>query len=83
MTLSVIHDHDSDLLVIKMSCKDLLDSDWGDLKCQRAGNSSSLISVAPYDGRNDILVLILLHDLVMILFSTIEFSYEGHKNGLV
>ena len=30
--LSVIHDHDHDLLVMKVRCKDLLGIDWGDLK---------------------------------------------------
>ena len=38
---SVIHDYDHDLLVTKVRCNDLLDSDQGDLRCQCAINSSS------------------------------------------
>ena len=30
LTSSVIHDHDHNLLLTKVRCKDLLDSDWGD-----------------------------------------------------
>ena len=38
----VIHDRDHDLLVTKMRCKDLPDSDQGDLRCRRSADSSSL-----------------------------------------
>ena len=42
--MSVIHDHDHDhdLLVTKVRCNDLLDSDWGDFRCWCAIDSSSL-----------------------------------------
>ena len=33
---SVIHDYKRDLLVTKVRCKDLPDSDQGDFRCQRA-----------------------------------------------
>ena len=39
----VIHDHDSDLFVTKMRCKDLPDVDRGDFRCRHAVNSSSFI----------------------------------------
>ena len=41
----VIHDRDCDLLLTKMRCKDLPDSDRGDFRCRRAVNSSSLIII--------------------------------------
>ena len=44
--LEVIHDHDRDHLVTKVRCKDLPDSDWGDFRCRRAIDSSSLIYVS-------------------------------------
>ena len=43
----VIHDRDCDLLLTKMRCKDLPDSDRGDFRCRRAVNSSSLIIIMP------------------------------------
>ena len=36
----VIHDHDRDLFVTKMWCKELPDSDQGDFRCRRAVDSS-------------------------------------------
>ena len=36
----VIQDHDHNLLVTKVMCKDLADSDRGDIKCRRAVDSS-------------------------------------------
>ena len=36
----VIHDHDRDLFVTKMRCKELPDSDQGDFRCRRAVDSS-------------------------------------------
>ena len=42
----VIRDHERDHLVIKVRCKDLLDSDWGDLRCWCAVDSSSIIDIA-------------------------------------
>ena len=36
----VIHDHDRDLFVTKMMCKELPDSDQGDFRCRRAVDSS-------------------------------------------
>ena len=38
---SVIHDHDRDLLVTKMRCKDLPDGGRGDFRCWCAIDSSS------------------------------------------
>ena len=38
----VIHDHDLDQLVAKERCKDLPDSDSGDLRCWQAVDSSSI-----------------------------------------
>ena len=36
----VIHDHDRDLFVTKMRCKELPDCDQGDFRCRRAVDSS-------------------------------------------
>ena len=36
-----IHDHNRDLSVTKVRCKDLLDSDQGDFRCQCAIGISS------------------------------------------
>ena len=41
LTLSVIHDHDCDLLETKLSCKDLPDSDQDNFRCRRAVDLSS------------------------------------------
>ena len=41
----VIHDHDRDLFVTKMKCKQLPDSDQGDFRCRRAVDSVLLISI--------------------------------------
>ena len=41
----VIHDPDHDHLVTKVRCKDLPDSDWGDFRCRRAIDSSSLVYI--------------------------------------
>ena len=38
-----LHEQDHDLLVTKVKCEDLPDSDWGDFRCQRAADSSSLL----------------------------------------
>ena len=38
---SFYENHGRDLLVTKMRCKDLLDSDYGDFRCRRAVDSSS------------------------------------------
>ena len=38
----VIHDHDFDHLVIKVTWKDLPHSDRGDFRCRRAVGSSSM-----------------------------------------
>ena len=38
--IGVIHDHDRDLFVTKMRCKELPDSDQGDFRCWRAIDSS-------------------------------------------
>ena len=37
----VIYDHERDLLVTKMRCKDLPDSDQSDFRCLHAVDSSS------------------------------------------
>ena len=37
------HDHDHDLVVTKLRCKDLPDSDRGDFRCRRAVDSSSFL----------------------------------------
>ena len=37
----LIHDHDRDILVTKMRCKDLPDSDRGDFRCRRVVDWSS------------------------------------------
>ena len=39
----VIHDHGGGLLVTKMRCKYLPDSDRGDFRCRRAVDSSGLL----------------------------------------
>ena len=38
---SVIHDYDHDLMVTKVRCKELQDSDWGNFRCRRDAGSSS------------------------------------------
>ena len=37
----IIHDHNRDLLVTKIMCKDLPDNDWGEFRCRRVVDLSS------------------------------------------
>ena len=46
---SVIHDHDLEILMTKVRCKDLPDSDQGDFRCLCAVDSSSYINYKVWD----------------------------------
>ena len=62
----VIHDHDRDLLVTKMRCKDLPDSDRGHFRCRHAVDSSGLT--------NELTGWFTIHIIIIIFYCFTVFS---------
>ena len=55
---SVVHDYDHDILVIKVRCKDLLDSNCHDFICLQAIDSSSCLE---FSVRHELMPMFVLH----------------------